>query len=206
MELGFLRINEGFRMPSNRGFLASSVVFLIMGCFACTYLPYLASIAVFGPWTSIPLSIGLSRFGMFLQLIAGISAVPEVVGEEQLSKWYQRLQEVHLKAKAGKYRAGMFLFVLFLCISFLFWGLLELADGPNASFLILCILLPVGASFVLLTVAPDESTPPVLLSIALVRVLDWTIEQRSMRRLISRVSFPIFMSGIVSQLLSTFVP
>lgn len=193
-------------MPPNRQFLTISVFILIAGCYSCAYLLYAAYIAIFGPWALTPFSICLNRVGILLQLIAGVSALPDFVGKEQLSKWYKHLQQVHLKVKAGKYRTGLTLFALLFCMVYIFMNVWVFAGGHGFNTLTFVIVLLIGVSVILVTVAPDESTPPVLLSIGLVRVLSWTIKQGSMRRLISRISFPIFMLGTFLQLLSTFIP
>ncbi len=168
----------------------------------------------------VPLSIQLERTGIFLQFLAGLSIIPELIGEEKLRKSELFLKNFHSQIRqtrplfpisnendgSGKLERKFILAttVLWMITVMLMWIYPMFSSNPEYANmqkgLFSCFML----MFLAVAVGTGRLMAETL--IFLVHgITVWLVKLLPIKRLVSFVSFPLFIIGTLMQLVATFL-
>ncbi len=165
---------------------------------------------------SAPLSVQFERIGIFLQLLAGISIIPELIGETKLREsemfltdFYLQIRQIrqtnpflYHKYEFGKLKRRFVVATSWLWVIFGMSGTIYLffTSPPQGKIVVFFLGLIYLASS---TITGHFMTA---ILIYIIRgITAWLVKMFPIKRLLSFVSFPLFLVGTLLQLVATFL-
>lgn len=203
-------VNDGIRITGN--------IFLILIIAEIGFCIGYLSVILWPGLILIPISVWVERIGISFQLLAGIPAVTEWIGESRIKQVEENLINLHLRLTRARPFSSFVLFnttsrqikfdILIVWIMvFLWWLMIVLIwlvtlhdTSPKA---------PIRDKWWLVLVfgfagAPYSAAAANSLTLLLARIFSF-LTKFDFRRMLIIVSFPLFMIGTILQLLSTFL-
>lgn len=200
------------------------IVIIAVGAYFCSAL-YASLPSSITNIFQTPSSILIERLGIFLQLLAGFSVLPELIGEGRLDNAEKSIQSMNSSARGiltlSNNRTILmqtpegvepkhlpngvrWLFVFMAMISFIFFvgPLTRISNGVlTGDFIGLCLLPCLFPLWIGLSLFMADG---IIMVTKL--ILSFSIHMFPFRRLVQTVTFPLFVVGTLLQLIATFIP